>query len=226
MSNETYLNEFLFLHFVMNKAAVYVVGVAGAIAATIMPADISYAQRAISPPAPAAGAPEPPIKFGEGRTLTYKIENERPIPRLRGIDDHGKITLSKNGGFKIGGVLGGIEFDHYHEHGADGRVHLDMLTLTKGGHRVQFYDRPPQSKLTDLAVVNGVAVDLGSSDFYETKGPTQLWKNLSLYDRLRSLFRDWIEKLNVGKIKAEAERLKTPPAKSRESLDEFVKKTN
>ena len=50
----------------MNKVTIYVLGVAGAIAATIMPTDISYAQRAISP-APAAGAPEPPIKFGKGQ---------------------------------------------------------------------------------------------------------------------------------------------------------------
>ena len=212
----------------MNKAIVYAIGVLGAVGITILPSNISYAQgRAVQVP-PVVATQQPPqpheIKFGHSRTLAYEVGNEQPpIPIGRLAVNRGTILYRPDGGFELWGVLDGIAFSYRHLHQVDGTVLEDKLTLNKGDYEVRLVNRPTKG-LNDRANVNGVDVGLDGSNFYEKPFPTGQWKNLSLKERLHRTFKDWEQRLNIGAVKTEAERLKVPQQKLLESLDAFVVK--
>lgn len=212
----------MFLHSIMNKATAFGLSLASAIYAAIAPADYSYAQGKTNPPG--VSVPQP-IKFDDDKKLEYKISpfTSSRAPRSS-ASNYGTIYYRQDGGFKSEGALNGTVFDYNHQHGMDGGVWQDMLILNKDDSKVIFYDYPSQGISNDSASVNGVKIDLGSPGFYEGKISAQKWDKMNERERLLFLFRDWKMRLNVEKVKAEAERLKTPKEELRESLDEFVAK--
>lgn len=205
----------------MNKGIAFGLSLASAVYAAIAPSDVSYAQGKVVPPV--AGAPQPspvqpqPIKFGDDSTVIYVLGKLAPAGSFRDIrQNYGNIFYKPNGGFELGGVLSRIEFDWKHEHDMQGKAHLDTLVLTKGDSKVSFYDRAPHIILPDYATINGVNVELPNSSFYESEGRTG-----TIPERLRQLFKEWKKQLNIGAVKSEAERLKTPERTLLESLDAF-----
>lgn len=207
----------------MNKVTTFGLGLVGAIGTVVTPADVSYAQVRGHPPATVGSAQSQPIKFGLDKTLTYKIGEHVPRSNFRGIDPIGTIYYIRDGGFELGGVLNGIQFDYSHSHGPDGKIAYDNLTLTKADYRVIFHNLPPQSMDQDWAQIGDVVVMLDSSGFYEGHSSDKPWEKLSLKERLHRTFKEWEAKLNIGAVKAEAERLKTPEPELRKSLDVLVK---
>ena len=207
----------------MNKIIVYTLGLIGSVGAAVMPADFSYAQgKAANPPVTVGSAQPPPIKFGDGRTLTYKVSKE-PITRsdLRGPANVGTISYFPDGGFKAEGNLGGFQFFYEHRHGLDGDVEIDSLVVSRLNHTWKFFDYPSKG-LPDFAEIGGVKVQLGSPGFYEAQGPKKPWKDLTFEEALRIRFSEWKSKLNVPEIKTQAEKLKISKKKMRESLDALV----
>ena len=199
---------------------------ASVVYAAIAPADVSYAQgKAVSPP-PVAGSAQPQptqpreIKLGDGKTLVYEIGLLSPQDSWRSTSKvYGKIYYKPDGGFELGGVLRGIEFDYEHSHYPDGSVNRDVLALTTGGKKFNFIDESPSSKFKDSARINRVVIQFDSSNFYEGQVSNKPWATLTQYEKLRHIYQKWRERLNVGAIKAEAERLKIPEKKLLESLE-------
>ena len=208
----------------MNKIIVYTLGLIGSVGAAVMPADFSYAQgKAANPPVTVGSAQPPPIKFGDGRTLTYKVSKE-PITRsdLRGPANVGTISYFPDGGFKAEGNLGGFQFSYKHLAGLDGDVDIDLLDVSRLNHTWKFFDYHSKGMLPDFAEIDGVKVQLGSPGFYEAQGPKKPWKDLTFEEALRIRFSEWKSKLNVPEIKTQAEKLKISKKKMRESLDALV----
>ena len=203
----------------MNK--VTVLGLVGAIAATVAPADVSYAQgKAGYPLATVSSAPTQPIKFGDGRTLTYEINQEIP---------NGTVYYFPDGSFKLKGFLDGFRFVYLHEHGPNETVVKDVLTLIKNGVEVQLHNIPPENRdLKDYAVIDGATVPFDGPDFYEKPLSRLPYDKPTMNDRLsreklHGFFSEWTKKLNIGAVKREAERLKTPKEKLLKSLEVLVK---
>ena len=194
----------------MNK--VPILSLIGLLGYNIATTDLAFAQNDI-------------IKFGKQGELTYEVSprpydehrHERTIEQRIG-QNWGQFYINKSGEFILWGVLDGKVFVY------NPGVLADSLTLIVDGISVEFYDQPNNQSIgRDSARIDGIHVPLESSNFYESPGLNKPWDKMDLIERLHHLFSTYTKYLNIGAIKAKAQKVRESitPEQLRKSLDVF-----
>ncbi|GEM_PF-3161711 len=182
-----------------------------------------------------------PIRFGKDKEYSYSASYDKEessnfevlgraiksafsgADKVRLIDiskNWGKIYIGEQGDSVVWGVLDGVLF--YSEKFIDTR----KIDITKRDVTVQFDDIPKASPGNDHATVNlEYVVALGNPGFYEGPVPIKPWEQLTLQERLHSIYSFYSAALNLKEVEQAAQKSKVviPPNELRKSLDIFLK---
>lgn len=180
----------------MNKAPL-ALGLVGLLGYNTATADLIFAQNEI-------------IKFGKRSELTYEASprpydeqrHERTMEQRIG-QSWGQFYITKTGNFIIWGVLDGVSFVY------SPGILSDSLSLARNDVAIEFTNQPNDQEISkDYAMIDGVKVQLDSSNSYEVKPSSDPWEKMDLKQRIHRAFSTYLKWLNIEPIKAKAQKAK------------------